>query len=69
MKRKLKLGSLGYDKVAYLFILPFFLIFTYFYFIPAFQVILDSFTDYDLFTTRDWRTTAVYWKTTSFCNL
>ena len=54
MKRKLKLGSLGYDKVAYLFILPFFLIFTYFYFIPAFQVILDSFTDYDLFTTRNY---------------
>ena len=49
MKRKLKLGSLGYDKVAYLFILPFFFFFKYFYFIPAFKVIKDSINDYYLF--------------------
>ncbi len=53
MTHKHKTKSIGYDKVAYFFILPFFLIFTYFYFIPTFKVIMDSFTNYDMFTTRD----------------
>lgn len=51
--RKWKRKSLKHDRIAYLFIFPFFLVFTYFYFIPAFQVVLDSFTDYDLFTSRN----------------
>lgn len=53
LTRKFRKKSLKYDRIAYLFILPFFLVFSYFYFIPAFQVILDSFTDYDLFTSRN----------------
>lgn len=39
--------------IPYCFIAPFFLIFSYFYFIPIFKVILDSFTDYDMFTKRN----------------
>lgn len=39
--------------VPYFFIAPFFIIFSYFYFIPIFKVIADSFTDYDMFTQRN----------------
>lgn len=39
--------------IPYCFIAPFFLIFSYFYFIPIFKVIMDSFTDYDMFTKRN----------------
>lgn len=39
--------------IPYCFIAPFFFIFSYFYFIPIFKVIMDSFTDYDMFTKRN----------------
>ena len=48
-----KQRSLGREYTAYFFVLPFFLIFTYFYFIPIFKVIGDSFTDFDMFTKRN----------------
>ena len=41
------------EYTAYIFVLPFFVIFTYFYFIPIFKVIVDSFTDFDMFTKRN----------------
>lgn len=41
------------EYTAYIFVLPFFVIFTYFYFIPIFKVIGDSFTDFDMFTKRN----------------
>ena len=41
------------DLTPYLFVFPFFLIFTYFYLIPVIKVVLDSFTDYDMFTKRN----------------
>lgn len=44
----------GKVKIApYCFIAPFFIIFSYFYFVPVFKVIMDSFTDYDMFTKRN----------------
>ena len=46
-------SSVTIEPMAYLFIAPFFIIFTYFYFIPIFKVITDSFTDYDIFTRRN----------------
>ncbi len=41
------------DWTPYLFILPFFMIFTYFYLIPVVKVLMDSFTNYDMFTQRE----------------
>ncbi len=46
MKRRAKIAP-------YCFIAPFFIIFSYFYFVPVFKVIMDSFTDYDMFTKRN----------------
>lgn len=46
--------NIHHDNIAYIFILPFFIIFTYFYFFPVFKVVADSFTDYDLFTKRNY---------------
>ena len=37
------------DKSGYLLILPFFIIFIYFWITPIVSVITDSFTDYQLF--------------------
>lgn len=42
-----------YKIQPYCFIAPFFIIFSYFYFIPIFKVIRDSFTDYDMFSERN----------------
>ena len=50
----MKLKKLGTDPTGYLFILPFFIIFSYFYFIPIIKVIVDSFTDYDMFTKQNY---------------
>jgi len=50
----MKLKKLGTDPTGYLFILPFFIIFSYFYFIPIIKVIIDSFTDYDMFTKQNY---------------
>ena len=51
--RSRKMSTLGIEPMAYLFILPFFMVFSYFYFIPIFKVVADSFTDYDIFTRRN----------------
>jgi len=50
----MKLKKLGTDPTGYLFILPFFIIFSYFYFIPIIKVIIDSFTDYDMVTKQNY---------------
>lgn len=42
-----------YKIQPYCFIAPFFIVFSYFYFIPIFELIRDSFTNFDMFTKRD----------------
>lgn len=41
------------DKSGYIMILPFYLIFVYFCFIPIIKVIIDSFTNYTLFGSKE----------------
>ncbi|MFV0503487.1 MAG: carbohydrate ABC transporter permease [Lachnospirales bacterium] len=42
-----------FELTPYIMVLPFFLIFVYFYIVPVFKVLLDSFTNYDMFTKRE----------------
>lgn len=50
--RKLLRRNHFQDPVAYLFIAPFYLLFLYFIFIPAIEVVMYSFTDFNLFAQK-----------------
>lgn len=53
MRKLMKFIKKMPDKSGYLLIMPFFIIYIYFWITPVFQVVMDSFTDYQLFGERN----------------
>ena len=52
-KSKKRLGRIGNEPIGYVFIAPFYLFFLYMVLLPILNMAVNSFTNYDLYKTRD----------------
>lgn len=51
--RKKKIGRIGNEPIGYVFIAPFYIFFLYMVLFPILNMVINSFTNYDLYQTRD----------------